>query len=114
VATTYRCWCNPPFSRSAKFSVLCHDLAWAGHIVIQVAKLVPETRWWIPIWEGAAEVWVLDRRIRFVHPDTGGFGGSPSHAHAIVVWLPGRRLAPMPTWRRCQLGPDQGVTSWSL
>ena len=105
------CWCNPPFTKVAEFTALCAKLAAAGSTVIQVAKVVPEVRWWDLIWSCASQVWVPDRRIAFIHPETGRRVSGASHAHALVVWGP-RLASERPAWRRCQLGPGQGVQSW--
>lgn len=109
-----RGWCNPPFSRADAFTALCAAAVNArpGRLIVQVAKLVPETQWWSTIWRRAAEVWVPSARIKFIPPGATKGTGSPSHATALIVWRQGQNGPP--AWRRCTLGKDQGVVRWSL
>ncbi len=88
-----RVWCNPPYSKGARFVAKAAEEARAGRA--QTTLLLPATTdvgWWHEhVWDGIAPrpgvlVEPLSGRIRFLRPD-GEPAGMPNFGSVLVTFL---------------------------
>ena len=89
-------WMNPPYSRGNidKFCKKAYDESQKGCTVVGLLPGDCSTKWFHEYVMRADEIRFLKRRVRFVDPDTGKQGGSPTFGSIVVVWRPGAVDAP--------------------
>jgi site-specific DNA-methyltransferase (adenine-specific) len=87
-------WCNPPYSRVAKWVEKGYAAAQAGATVVMLVKSTTGTIWWHEFVEGQAEVRFLRGRLRF-----GDATSSAPFPSALLVFRP-------PGY--ATLGPEEG------
>jgi phage N-6-adenine-methyltransferase len=84
-----RVFMNPPYSRGNidKWVKKAAEEASTGKVVVAgLIKLDPSTKWWQDHVQQAAVILFCDRRVRFIDPDTGKPGGSPTFPSCIAIW----------------------------
>lgn len=86
-------WCNPPYSRAGggllawcrKF----YEAAQGGAVVMGLFFARTDTKAWHQYVTKAAEVHILEGRVRFIDPSTGQPGKAGATAGScLVVWMP--------------------------
>jgi len=110
---------NPPFSMlgdpsySSKIGFM-HAAKYQSCLGVTIVALCPariSTAWFHNhvLW-GAAEIWIPNKRLRFIDPVTGKRAGSPSAATLISVYRP--NWVGQAVIRGCQMDPDGKITGW--
>ena len=90
------CWMNPPYSRGNidRFCKKAYEESQKGCTVVGLLPL-RSAGWFHEYVMKAHEIRYLKRRVRFIDPDTGERGGSPTFDSIIVVWRPGHTGVPV-------------------
>ena len=90
------CWMNPPYSRGNidKFCKKAYEESQKGCTVVGILPCDCSTKWFQNYVMKSAEIRFLNRRVRFINPDTGKPKGSPTFGSIIVVWKPGYKDVP--------------------
>ena len=91
-----KCWMNPPYSRGNidKFCKKAYAESQKGCTVVGLLPGDCSTKWFHRYVMRAHEIRFLQRRVRFIDPDTGKQGGSPTFGSIVVVWKPGQVESP--------------------
>lgn len=90
------CWMNPPYSKPNlyNFCKKAYEESQKGCVVVGLLPCDCSTKWWSEFVMKADEIRFLSRRVRFINPDTGKPGGSPTFGSVIVVWRDKPKYAP--------------------
>jgi len=85
------CWMNPPYSPGniPKFCEKAYEESQRGCTVVAILPGDGSTGWFQNQVLSAHEYRYCKRRVRFVNPETGKKGGSPTFCSVIAVWKPG-------------------------
>jgi len=89
-------WMNPPYSRG-NIDKFCKKAYYESQKGCTVVGLLPgdcSTKWFHEYVMRADEIRFLERRVRFIDPDTGKKAGSPTFGSIVVVWRHGAVDAP--------------------
>jgi phage N-6-adenine-methyltransferase len=87
------CYLNPPFSKAAAFVAKAAETARAGTPVVVLIPARTDTGWWHTFAMTAAEIVLIQGRLRF-HRFDGTAGASAPFPNAVLVFRPGTSCLP--------------------
>lgn len=82
---------NPPFSQKLKWYEKAHEEMLRGATTVAVAPVMLCAKWYQFVEETADIILIPNRRIKFLHPETGAIMDRPSFETVFPVWRPGVR-----------------------
>lgn len=94
------CFMNPPYSKSNLYNFCrkAYEESQRGCVVVGLLPCDCSTKWWSEFVMKADEIRFLSRRVRFIDPETGKLGGSPTFGSVIVVWKQGDHTPKVSSW----------------